>query len=212
MVSLEFFIDIILPVALWLCGRQKWVPGIFPGGGGGIVGPRIGLTILPPSCANCLEIWEPQPPGTLRACKGIALPLLLLVLSLIALTTDGCSVHRYASYNILRWQNGWKEPTLEQFVSLKLCSLTSRTSKLISVRRSQYQPSSTRGVMADESTMQLFNITFLREGDESSLQTRNLTEWNGCARTRAFHGLLYLYTGVPAPFQRTYPRCFLRRK
>jgi len=28
----------------------------------------IGLTTFPPSCADCLEIWEPQPPGTLRAC------------------------------------------------------------------------------------------------------------------------------------------------
>jgi len=35
----------------------------------------VGLTTLPPSCADCLEIWEPQPPGTLRACNGIALPL-----------------------------------------------------------------------------------------------------------------------------------------
>jgi len=34
------------------------------------------LTTLPPSCADCLEIWEPEPPGTLRACaalNGIAL-------------------------------------------------------------------------------------------------------------------------------------------
>jgi hypothetical protein len=30
----------------------------------------IGLTTLPPSCADCLEIWESQPPGTLRACPG----------------------------------------------------------------------------------------------------------------------------------------------
>jgi hypothetical protein len=22
-------------------------------------------------CANCPEIWEPQPPGTLRACPGL---------------------------------------------------------------------------------------------------------------------------------------------
>ena len=29
-------------------------------------GRCIGLT-LPPSCTNCLEIWEPQPPETLRA-------------------------------------------------------------------------------------------------------------------------------------------------
>ena len=31
----------------------------------------IGLTTLPPSCADCLEIWEPQYPGTLRACPGL---------------------------------------------------------------------------------------------------------------------------------------------
>jgi hypothetical protein len=24
--------------------------------------------MLLPSCAGCLEIWEPQPPGTLRCC------------------------------------------------------------------------------------------------------------------------------------------------
>jgi len=31
----------------------------------------VGLTTLPPSCANCLEIWESQPPGTLRACPDL---------------------------------------------------------------------------------------------------------------------------------------------
>jgi len=31
----------------------------------------VGPTTLPPSCADCLEIWEPQPPGTLRACPGL---------------------------------------------------------------------------------------------------------------------------------------------
>ena len=34
-------------------------------------GKSIGLTILPPSCANCLEIWEPQTHGTLRLCPGL---------------------------------------------------------------------------------------------------------------------------------------------
>jgi hypothetical protein len=33
-------------------------------------GRCIGLT-LPPSCAECLEICEPQPPGTLKACPGL---------------------------------------------------------------------------------------------------------------------------------------------
>jgi hypothetical protein len=51
--------------------KKKYVPGIFPGGKGGRC---VGLTTLPPSYADCLEIWEPQPYGTLKACKGIALP------------------------------------------------------------------------------------------------------------------------------------------
>jgi hypothetical protein len=38
-------------------------------------GRCVGLT-LPPSCADCLEICEPQPPGTLRAYNGIALKYL----------------------------------------------------------------------------------------------------------------------------------------
>ena len=41
---------------------------MFPGGKGGRC---VGLTTLPPSCADCLEIWEPQFPGTLRACPGL---------------------------------------------------------------------------------------------------------------------------------------------
>ena len=31
----------------------------------------VGLTTLQPSCADCLVIWEHQPPGTLRACPGL---------------------------------------------------------------------------------------------------------------------------------------------
>ena len=34
-------------------------------------GRCVGLTTLPPSCVDCLEIWEPQPPGTLRACPRL---------------------------------------------------------------------------------------------------------------------------------------------
>jgi len=40
----------------------------FPGGKGGRC---VGLTTLPHSCADCLEIWEHQLPGTLRACPGL---------------------------------------------------------------------------------------------------------------------------------------------
>jgi hypothetical protein len=38
---------------------------------GGNGGRCVGLTTLPPSSADRLEIWEPQPPGTLRACQGL---------------------------------------------------------------------------------------------------------------------------------------------
>jgi len=34
-------------------------------------GRCVRFTILPPSCADRLEIWEPQPPGTVRACPGL---------------------------------------------------------------------------------------------------------------------------------------------
>jgi hypothetical protein len=71
MVSLKFFIGIILPVPLWSWGQlsftHKWVPGIFHGGKGGRC---VGLT-LPSSCVDRHEIWEPQLPGTLRACPGL---------------------------------------------------------------------------------------------------------------------------------------------
>jgi len=73
MVSLEFFIEIILPAAQWIWGSTPLITDtstrIICGGKGGQV---VGLTTLPPSCADCLEIWEPRPPGTLSARPGIA--------------------------------------------------------------------------------------------------------------------------------------------
>jgi len=38
---------------------------------GGKGGRCVRLTTLPPSCTDCLEIWERQPPGTLRTCPGL---------------------------------------------------------------------------------------------------------------------------------------------
>jgi hypothetical protein len=72
MVSLEFFIDITLPAALWHWGRpslsQKWAPGILPRGNGGRC---VWLTTVPLSSAGCLEILEPQPPVYLRDCPDL---------------------------------------------------------------------------------------------------------------------------------------------
>jgi hypothetical protein len=34
-------------------------------------GPCVMPTMLPPACADFLEVWEPQPPGILRASSGL---------------------------------------------------------------------------------------------------------------------------------------------
>jgi hypothetical protein len=92
MVSLEFVIDIILPAVL--CGpgvdsasnRNEYQEYFLEVKGG----RYVRLTPLTPSCADCLDIWEPQPPGTLRACPGLSRPvmgLLYLFYYLLALFT-----------------------------------------------------------------------------------------------------------------------------
>jgi hypothetical protein len=49
-------------------GSTQPLTGILPGGKGGRC---LGLTTLPLACAASLKIWEPLPPGTLRACQGL---------------------------------------------------------------------------------------------------------------------------------------------
>jgi len=67
--------DITLPAALCskvdsTSNRNEYQEYLFGGKGGRCVG----LTTLPPSCADCLYIREPQPPDDLRAHRVIALP------------------------------------------------------------------------------------------------------------------------------------------
>jgi hypothetical protein len=49
-------------------GLTQPLTEIFPGGKGGWC---VGLTTLPPSRPECLELWQPQTPETLRACPGL---------------------------------------------------------------------------------------------------------------------------------------------
>jgi hypothetical protein len=63
-------------------------------------GRCVGLTALPSSCADCLEIYEPQPPRRLRACTGIASPKKRVATSVIysvkAVEPRRCGAHFFA--------------------------------------------------------------------------------------------------------------------
>jgi len=107
LVSLEFFIDIILLATLWLWGRsasnRNEYQEYFLGGESNHC---IGLRALPLSGAVCLEIWEPQPPGTLSACPGlcrdcITLLLLLLLLMLYLLLCEYMEVEDHTCFVLL---------------------------------------------------------------------------------------------------------------
>jgi len=71
MVSLEFFIDIILP-AMWSTQFVTEMSTRNISWGGGKGGRCVGLTSLPPSCSDCPEIWDPQlsekPQGVYGVC------------------------------------------------------------------------------------------------------------------------------------------------
>jgi hypothetical protein len=79
--------------------RSHYRPGIdsvsnrneyqeYPLGGKG--GRCVELT-LPPSCNDCLVIWEPQRPGNLGACPGIALPSINFI-QMVRSKRMGCSI------------------------------------------------------------------------------------------------------------------------
>jgi hypothetical protein len=50
---------------------NKYQEYFLGGGGEGKGGRCVGLTTLPPFYVDCLDIWEPQPPGTFRGSPGL---------------------------------------------------------------------------------------------------------------------------------------------
>ena len=67
-VSLEFFIDIILGTGVESASNRNKYQEYFLGCKGG---QCVGLTALLPSCADFHKMWEPQPPTAPRACPGL---------------------------------------------------------------------------------------------------------------------------------------------
>ena len=55
---------------------------------GGKGGRCVGLTTLPTSCADCLEIWEPQPPGKPQGLSRPVMGLLYLFTSFSMIKTN----------------------------------------------------------------------------------------------------------------------------
>jgi len=72
-VSQEFFTDLFPLAALWPLGltqplteiSTRNIPWDVKAAG------ALGLITLPPLCADWLELWEFQTPGTLRACLAM---------------------------------------------------------------------------------------------------------------------------------------------
>jgi hypothetical protein len=81
MASLEFFINIILPAALWSWGRLTSNRNEYQEYFLENKGCRcVALTNIPPSSSDFMEIWEPQIPGALWACNRPEQGLLYLYL------------------------------------------------------------------------------------------------------------------------------------
>jgi hypothetical protein len=73
---LEFFIDRILPAAVWPLELTQPLTEMSTRN----ISWRVKAnTTLPHSCTDCHEIKEPQPPGPVQVCTGIALPLYVCV-------------------------------------------------------------------------------------------------------------------------------------
>jgi hypothetical protein len=133
MVSMEFLIHIILTAALWPWGvkvadalgwqsyhlhvstqpiTEMSTSNISWKGGGGKGGRCVGLKTLPTSGADCLEIWEPQPPGTLWACNGTALPWYILYAraTAIRLPSGVCGKRFFVFSKASKWDLGFTQP------------------------------------------------------------------------------------------------------
>jgi hypothetical protein len=91
-------------------------------------GRCVGLIIIPPSFADFLEIWEPQPPVALRTCKGI---VLILHLSLGPIKRHSGARNPVPAFAKLH-RNIWSKLSKKQVTS-QFPYMTSKTSAVNSL-------------------------------------------------------------------------------
>jgi len=60
--------DLTMVLGVYSAPNRNEYQEYFLGGKGA---QSVGLTTLSPSCDDCLELCDPQPPGNLRACPGL---------------------------------------------------------------------------------------------------------------------------------------------
>ena len=89
-------------------------------------GQCVRLTISPPSCAECHEIWERKPPGTLWATPGLLLDsftLVLLVSSKLCFISDMNSDSAFLYQTLNKQENNYHHCSVHH-VTPYLCQRT----------------------------------------------------------------------------------------
>jgi hypothetical protein len=85
---------------------------------GGKDGRCVGLTTLPPSCADYLEILEPQPAGTPRACPGLQRKSFTFTFTFVLHSHTASTVASYATV-----PRGNRLSTSLQYHALKISTI-----------------------------------------------------------------------------------------
>ena len=91
----------------------------------------VGLTSLPPSCADCFQIWEPQPPGTFRASPGLYRDCFTFYYCLLLLPASFlfCSTVRPVERNSSRCKDKAKNPAPVTGIEVSVLYTASRSRK-----------------------------------------------------------------------------------
>jgi hypothetical protein len=90
-----------------------------PWGGGSRVGHCVGLTTLPPSCGECLEILEPEPSGILRIRPGLYRDCLTFYITEVV---EECNLSMARWRNVTEGENAVRARRRTGFPFIKMMS------------------------------------------------------------------------------------------